>query len=110
MGSRYFVSANNAAKIYFLADSAPAFLRYTGKDHDNKLEIEVFFKLENAAEITQLHADALLYYHVYADLMMLSKSRTLSKRVMDTKIHYFESNYFPFWTKFRCCIPYSRQW
>ena len=89
VGSRYFVSANNAAKIYFLADSALAFLRYTGKDHGNKLEIEVFAKLENAQEMAQLRVDALLYYHVYADLMMLSKSKTLGKCVMDMNVHYF---------------------
>ena len=90
VGSCYFVSANNAAKIYFLADSALAFLRYTGKDHGNKLEIEVFAKLENAQEMAQLRVDALLYYHVYADLMMLSKSKTLGKCFMDMNVHYFE--------------------
>lgn len=45
VGSRYFVSASNAARIVFLAEAAAEFLRYTGKQSGNKLEIEVYMKL-----------------------------------------------------------------
>ena len=76
VGNRYFVSASNAARIYFLADAAVAFLKYTGKDCGNKLDMEVYAKLTNVQEMAQLRADALLYYHVYADLVMLSKSKS----------------------------------
>ena len=75
IGSRYFVSASNAARIYFLADASIEFLKYTGKNH-NKLEMVVYTKLTNVQEMAQLRADALLYYHIYADLVMLSKSKS----------------------------------
>lgn len=90
VGSRYFVSASNAARIYFLADAALAFLKYTGKDRGNKLDMEVYAKLTNVQEMAQLRADALFYYHVYADLVMLSKSKKLAKCVMDMNNHYLE--------------------
>ena len=38
VGSRYFVSAANAAKIFFLYKAAVMFLKYTEKDMGNKLE------------------------------------------------------------------------
>ena len=90
VGNRYFVSASNAARIYFLADAAVAFLKYTGKDCGNKLDMEVYAKLTNVQEMAQLRADALLYYHVYADLVMVSKSKKLAKSVMDMNSHYLE--------------------
>ena len=40
--------------------------------------------------MAQLRADALLYYHVYADLVMLSKSKELAKCVLDMNNHYLE--------------------
>ena len=50
--------------IYLLADAALAFLKYTGKDRGNKLDMEVYAKLTNVQEMAQLRADALLHYHV----------------------------------------------
>lgn len=88
--SRYFVTASNAARIYFLADAALEFLKYTGKVHGNRLEVEVYAKLTNVQELAQLRADAILYYHVYADLVMLSKSKELAKNVLDMNRHYLE--------------------
>ena len=38
VGSCYFVSASNAAKIVFLVEASVHFLKYTGKDTSNKLE------------------------------------------------------------------------
>ena len=65
VGSRYFVSASNAARIVFLADAAIAFLKYTGKESGNKLEADVFVKLKNVEEMAMLRVDAMMYYHVY---------------------------------------------
>ena len=41
VGNRYFITAANAAKIYFLKEAAVEFFRYTGKDVGNKLERSV---------------------------------------------------------------------
>ena len=94
VGSRYFVSAANATKIIYLKEAAVQFLIYTGKDTGNKLEKDVFAKLHNPLEIAQLKADGLMFYHVYADLMMLSKSRELNKSVLDMNMHYLELKCF----------------
>ena len=90
VGSRYFVSASNAARIVFLAEAAAEFLRYTGKESGNKLETEVYMKLMSVDEMAKLRVDAIMYYHVYADLVMLSKSKELAKSVMDMNNHYLE--------------------
>jgi len=74
VGNRYFVTAANAAKILFLKDAAIDFLNYSGKSTGNKLEKDVYAKLHDQTEITQLRVDALMFYHIYADLVMLSKS------------------------------------
>ena len=69
VGSRYFVSAANAAKIFFFKDSTIEFLKFTGKDKaGNKLEQDVFVKLHDPAELAHLKADSLMYYQVYGDL------------------------------------------
>ena len=47
VGSRYFVSAANTCKILFLKDTAIEFLKFTGKDTGNKLERDVFAKLQD---------------------------------------------------------------
>ena len=67
VGSRYFVSAANATKIYFLKDAAIDYLKYTGKNKGNKLEKSVYAKLQEPHQLTLLRADGLMYYHVYAD-------------------------------------------
>ncbi len=74
----------------FLSEAAVRFLRYTGGDKGNRLEIELYRKLLDVNELTQLRADALMYYHVYADLVTLSKSNELNKSVMDMNQHYLE--------------------
>ena len=45
VGSRYFVSASNASKIFFLAKVSVEFLEYSGKDSGNNLERIVYKKL-----------------------------------------------------------------
>ena len=95
VGSRYFVSASNAVKIYFLKEVALHFLRYTGKSETgNKLETTVYRKLLDVTEITYLKADCLMFYHVYADMVMLSKSTKLNKSVLDMNTHYLELKLF----------------
>ena len=90
IGSRYFVTASNAVKIVFLQEAAIKFLEYTGKDNGNKLELDLYTKLKSCNEMAMLRADALMYFHVYADLVMLSKSNELRKSVLDMNKHYFE--------------------
>ena len=90
IGSRYFVTAANATKIVFLQEAAVHFLKYTGKDKGNKLERDVYTKLLDPTEIIQLKADGLMYHHVYADLVMLSKSNDLGKSSLDMNLHYLE--------------------
>ena len=50
----------------------------------------MFVKLKNVEEMAMLRVDAMMYYHVYADLVMLSKSKELAKSVMDMNNHYLE--------------------
>ncbi len=95
VGSRYFVSASNAAKIIHLKDAAIDFLSFTGKNEaGNKLEKEVHSKLHNPVELASLRADSLMFYHVYADLVMLSKSNDLGKSALDMNTHYVELQLF----------------
>ena len=90
IGSRYFVTASNASKVLFLKDAALEFLKFTGKDTGNKLERDLYNKLLDHNEISQLRVDGLMYYHVYADLVMLSKSCDLAKSAFDMNQHYLE--------------------
>lgn len=96
IGNRYFVTAANATKILFLMDAANEFLKYTYKCEDgNKLEKEVYTKLQAQEEITlQLKVDGLMFVHVYADLVMLSKSSDLGKSALDMNLHYLELKLF----------------
>jgi len=94
VGSRYFVSACNACKILYLIKAAKDFLEYTGKDNGNNLETTVYNKLQNADEVSQLTADAIMFYFVYADLVTLAKSNKLNKSAFDMNQHYFELHNF----------------
>ena len=94
VGSRYFVTASNAGKILFLREAALDFLRYTGKNEGNKLERDVFKKLQDPKEISQLKADALMFHFVYSNLVMLAKSNELNKSTFDMNQHYLELKLF----------------
>lgn len=95
VGSRYFVTAANASKIVFLRDAAIKYLTFTAKkDSGNKLEKCVYSKLQDQSELLALRADSLMYFHVYADLIMLSKSKELGKSAMDMNQHYLELKEF----------------
>ena len=63
----------------FLKDAAVAFLKFTSRDRENKLEREVYSKFHDDDEMAGLKADSLMFYHVYADLVMLAKSTELKK-------------------------------
>lgn len=90
VGSRYFVTATNACKIVFLKDAAIEFLKFTGRNSGNKLERDVFSKLQDSIELAHLKADSLMYYHVYGDLYMLSKANDLGSTVLSMNQHYLE--------------------
>ena len=94
VGSRYFVTASNAGKVLFLQEAALDFLRYTDKNDGNKLEHEVFKKLEDPDELTYLKVDALMFHHVYCNIVMLAKSSDLNKSTFDMRKHYLELQLF----------------
>ena len=87
VGSRYFVTAANACKIVFLTDAVIDFLKFTGKDSGNRLERDVFTKLQDPIELAHIKADSLMYYHVYCDLYM---SNDLGSTVLSMNQHYLE--------------------
>ena len=94
VGNRYFVTASNAGKILFLKDAAIQFLNFTGRNNGNKLETEIYKKLQDSNELAHLKADALMFFHIYADLVMLAKSNSLKKSVIDMNAHYLELQMF----------------
>ena len=94
VGSRYFVTSYNATKILFLASAALEFLTFTNKCHGNQLERDVFDKLQNSQIITCLQADSLMFFHIFADLVALAKSKHLGKSAYDMKQHYLELKLF----------------
>lgn len=94
VGSRYFVTAANAGKVLFLREAAISFLKYTGKEKGNKLEQSVFQKLQDPLELVHLKADAIMFHHVYCNLVILAKSTHLNKNVIDMNMHYLELQTF----------------
>ena len=95
VGSRYFVTAANACKIIFLKDAATNFLLFSDKkDRGNRLEKDLFSKLQDPLKLAALRADGLMYFHVYSDLVMLSKSTQLGKSALDMNLHYLELKLF----------------
>ena len=94
IGSRYFVSSHNAMKVLFLAAAALEFLSFNGKSEGNKLERDVFSKLHDTDLLLCLQADALMFHHVYADLVFLAKSKELNKSAFDMQKHYLELKCF----------------
>ena len=95
IGSRYFVTSHNATKILFLAAAATELLTFTNKSNDgNKLEKDVFCKITDSSVLELLKVDALMYHHVYANLVLLAKSRELKKSVYDMREHYLKLKFF----------------
>jgi len=95
VGSRYFVTASNAGKILALIPAAEQFLQYTGKHRSgNKLERDIYEKIHDTSLMAALKADALMFCHIYADLVTLAKSNDLDKSVYDMNKHYLEMKVF----------------
>ena len=92
--SRYFVTAANAMKIIYLRQAAIEFFVYTGKDCGTKLEKTVYVKLQDDTNLLLLRVDTLMYYHMYTDFVMMSKSTKLQKSVLDMNTHYLELKQF----------------
>ena len=91
VGNRYFVTASNSARAFFLAPMAVEYLQQLSSTKVlNRLEQDVLKKLKSPSELAQLKLDGLFFYHIYADLMMLIKSTFLSKNVLDMNTHYLE--------------------
>ena len=67
---------------------------YSGKNNGNKLEQDVYQKLQNPGILSQLKADSLMFHHVYCNLVMLAKSSDLNKSAFDMKYHYLELRMF----------------
>ena len=67
---------------------------YTWKDAGNRLEQDVFRKLQDPQELVQLKADTLMFHHVYADLSMLAKSADLNKSSLDMNERNLELQHF----------------
>ena len=88
-------TAANATKVMFLKESAVSFLKFTFRHvNGNKLEKELYKKFNDPNELVQLKLDALMFHHIYADLVTLAKSRELKKSVFDMNIHYCELKMF----------------
>ena len=91
VGSRYFVTASNAAKSLFLRKAAKQYLNLFRK---NKLEVDVYEKLNDDNIMAAAKADGLMFTHVYANLVTLAKSTVLNKSAFDMRIHYLELDSF----------------
>ena len=94
VGSRYFVSAANAGKIVLLQEAAVDYLQYSDKSCGNKLEHRVFKKLQDQDKLSQLKCDAIMFHHMYCNLVMLVKSTDLDKCALDMNKHYLELKVF----------------
>ena len=91
VGSRYFVTVYNSAKIHFLRPAALEFLKYLEKVKNlNRLEQYVLSKVQDTVTMTNVQIDGLFFYHIYADLTTLVKSTQLNKSVLDMNTHYLE--------------------
>ena len=73
-----------------MKEAAVEFLKYIGRESGNKLEKDVGTKLQDCNELALLKADALMFFHVYADLVILAKYSELKKSALDMNKHYLE--------------------
>ena len=58
------------------------------------MEQIIYRKLQDTCEMSRIKADAIMFYFVYADIVMLAKSNDLDKSVYDMKQHYLELQNF----------------
>ena len=91
IGSRYYVTSCNAAHIFFLRKAMLAFLNEQKMLKKlNLLELTCLKKLNDPVLLTMVRLEGLMFDHIYADLMMLVKSKDLKKSAFDMNIHYQE--------------------
>ena len=69
-------------KILYLKEAAVEFLKCAGRESGNKLEKDIAMKLQDCNELAALKADALIFFHVYADLVTLAKSTGLKNLLL----------------------------
>jgi hypothetical protein len=92
---QYFVTAANAGKVLFLQEAAINFLKYTGKDREgNKLEQIILEKLQYSSILAHRKVDALMFHHVYCNLVLLATSSHFNKNVFNMNQHYLELHVF----------------
>ena len=91
VGSRYYVTSCNAGRIFFLSKALREFLTEQKEIKKlNFLESTGLKKLNNVELLTKARLEGLLFDKVYADLMMLVKSKELCKSSIDMNVHYGE--------------------
>ena len=91
VGSRYFVTARNAGRLFYLKKFIEKFLEQLKVIKTlNKLESSVLSHINTPYELALLKLDGLFYDKVYADMMVLLKSKTLEKSFMCMNVHYLE--------------------
>ena len=91
VGSRYFVTARNAGRIFYLRPLAIRYLEeYSQTKELNGLEKDVLQHMKSEIDSALLKVDGLFFDKVYADLMMLMKSKKLGKKLLDVNLHYHE--------------------
>ena len=91
VGSRYFVTARNAGRIFYLRPLAIKFLEASELRKElNGLERDVLANLQSRHGAALLKVDGLFFDTIYADLMCLLKSKKLEKKFLDMNPHYLE--------------------
>lgn len=84
VGSRYFVTARNAGRLFFLAPHAVSYISALELTKDlNNLEKDVLMHMKNPQDLAMLKVDGLFLDQIYVDLIMLMKSKELSKKYLD---------------------------
>ena len=91
VGSRYFVTARNAGRVFYLRPLAIRYLEETSQTKElNGLEKDVLRYMKSDTESALLKVDGLFFDKIYADLMILMKSKKLGKKLLDVNPHYHE--------------------
>ena len=91
VGSRYFVTARNAGRMFYLRSLAVRYLEATELRKElNGLERDVLANLRSRHGAALLKVDGLFFDAIYADLMCLLKSKKLAKKFLDMNPHYLE--------------------
>ena len=69
VGCRYFVTAANGSKALFLDCAALEYFKFNGvsETNGNKIEKELYLKLQDQFLLACIKADALMFYFVYAN-------------------------------------------